>query len=93
MDFFEEILPLAVRVFPLLYLSFPHLSLEQALWEPTVEASPTSLAKLEALAIIAFVPLGYSTLEQRLYYSSSFSLIFLLLSYSPSSFYPRQLSF
>jgi len=60
---FEETLPLAVRISPLLHLSFLLLPLEQVLWEPAVEASPASLAKPVAVAMIAQVPLADLTLE------------------------------
>jgi len=62
MGSFEETLP-SVEGLPLPHLSFLLLPLEQVLWEPTVEASPASLAKPEAVAVIAQVPLADSTLE------------------------------
>jgi len=62
MDFFEETLP-SVKGLPSLHLSSLLLLSEQVLWEPTVEASPASLAKPEAVAMIAQVPLADLTLE------------------------------
>jgi len=62
--------------------------LEQVLWEPTVEASPASLAKPEAVAIIAQMPLADLTLELMPHYSPSFLLAFPLLFCSPFNSYP-----
>jgi len=62
MDFFEETLP-SVEGLPLPHLSSLLLLLEQVLWEPTVKASLASLAKPEAVAMIAQVPLADLTLE------------------------------
>jgi len=64
MGFFEETLSLAVGVLPSLYSSFLLLPSEQVLLEPTVEAIPTSLAKPEAVAMIAQVLLADLTLER-----------------------------
>ena len=63
MGFFKEILSLTIGILPSPHLSFPHLPSEQALLLFIVEMSPVSLAKLEAMAIFAFVPPDCSTLE------------------------------
>ena len=63
MDFLLETLPLVVGALPLLHLFSPHLPLEQVLWVSTVEATPTSLAKPEVMAMLALVPLVGSALE------------------------------
>jgi len=62
MGSFEETLPF-VKGLPSPHLSSLLLPSEQVLWEPTVEVSPASLAKPEAVAVIAQVPLADSTLE------------------------------
>jgi len=74
-----ETLSLAVRVLPLLHLFSPHLSLEPVLWEPTVEVFPAFLAKLEAMTMIAQMPLDCLTLEQVSHWSPSFFSASLLL--------------
>jgi len=66
MGFSEEFLP-SVEGLPQPHSSFPLLPSEQVLWEPAVEASPVSLAKPEAVAVIAQVPLADSTLESVLH--------------------------
>jgi len=63
MDFLEKTLPLAVRVSPLPHWFSPLLPSEQVLLEPAVEATPTSLAKPEAMAMIAQMPLADLILE------------------------------
>ena len=70
-----QILPTNLGI-PLLYLFFLSLLLEQALLVPTVE-SLASLAKLEAVAFVAIIPLCCSTLE-----SVAFALIVLLIFFS-----------
>ena len=62
MGSFEETLP-SVEGLPLPYLSSLLPPLGQVLWKPAVEATPASLAKPEAVAVIAQVPLADSTLE------------------------------
>jgi len=66
--------------------------LEQALLEPAVETTPASLAKYEAIAMIAQVPLADLTLGLVTHWSPSFPLISPLLSYFPSNYDPGQLS-
>jgi len=63
MDFLEKTLPLAVRVSPLPHWFSPLLLLEQILLEPAVEATPAFLAKPEAVAMIAQMPLADLILE------------------------------
>jgi len=82
----EETLP-SVKGLPSLHLFFLLLPLEQALWEPTVEVSPASLAKLEAVAVFALVSLDCSALGPVSHYFPSFLSISPLLSYFPSNFY------
>ena len=66
MGSFKETLP-SVEGLPSLHLSSLLLPSEQVLWEPTVEVSPASLAKPEAMAMIAQMPLADSTLESVLH--------------------------
>jgi len=63
MGSFEETLPLAVGVSLLPHLFFLLLPSEQVLSEPAVKATPVSLAKPEAMAIIVQMPLTDLTLE------------------------------
>jgi len=92
MSSFEETLPLTVGILLLPYLFSPHLPLEQVLLEPAVEATPTFLAKLEAMVVIAQIPLNCSTLK-LVPHCPSFLSAFPLLSYFPSSYDLGQLPF
>jgi len=85
-----ETLP-SVKGLPLPCLSFLFPPLEQVPWEPAAETSPTSLARLGAMAIIALVPLADLTLEPVPHWSPSFLSTSLLLSYFPSNFCLEQL--
>jgi len=57
----------------------------QAQIEPVAEAPFTSLAKLEAVAILAIVSLSSASMFEALYLS--FPSTFLLSSYFPSNVY------
>jgi len=85
MSSFKETLS-SVEGLPLLYLFFLHLPSEQVSWEPAVEVSPASLAKPEAVAMIAQVPLTDLTLDLVPHWSLSFLSISPLLSYSLSNY-------
>ena len=82
MGFLVETL-ISVKNSLLLHLFFLPLPLEQALLEPIIEVSPVSLAKLEALAIIIFVPPNCSALKLVPYCSPSFLSASSLLSPVP----------
>ena len=62
MGSFEETLP-CIEGLPSPHSSSLLLLLEQVLWKPAIEATPASLAKSEAVAVIAQVHLADSTLE------------------------------
>ena len=66
MSSFKETL-LSVEGLPSPHLSSLLLPSEQILWDPAVEASPVFLAKPEAVAMIAQMPLADSTLESVLH--------------------------
>ena len=80
---------LSVEGVPLSYLFFPLPPLEQVLLEPAIEAPFISLAKLEAMAIVALIP-HYFVLEP-VHSVLIISSVFLPPSYSSSNSYPMQL--
>jgi len=79
---------------PQLHLSFPLLSLKQALLTLTVEKSPVFLVKFEAEAIVVFMLLQYLPPYSALVLKLPilfFLVISLSFAYSLSSVYPNSL--